>query len=114
MQHSIFRISSTFAAAALAEAGEREATALEQAVVDVVQPTPGVELEYVELADAAETIRRIRLDRECFLAVAAQVGATRLIDNVWFDPVAGGFEADRGRLLAEPSILYTSAGEGVD
>jgi pantoate--beta-alanine ligase len=100
-----------FAAAALVDGGERDAAALEDAVVAQVA-SGGAELEDVELADAQETIRRLRLDRECFLAVAARVGPTRLIDNVWFDPVDGGFVPDRGVRLTAPSLLYAPALRG--
>ena len=92
-----------FAAADLAEAGERDAAVLERAVEDVVV---GLDLDYVQLADAQETIRRSLLDRECFLAAAGRVGTTRLIDNVWFELAGGGFSADRGIRLDGPSMLY--------
>ncbi len=94
-----------FAAADLVEAGETDAAVLEDAVRASVSAAQGAELEYAELADAVETIRLLRLDREAFLAVAARVGGTRLIDNVRFLPASGGFSADRGVRLTAPSIL---------
>ncbi len=97
-----------FAAADLVEAGERDAVALEAAVREVADAEPLLELEYAELADAAETVRLLRLDREAFLAVAARVGGTRLIDNVRFTPAGDAFVADRGVRLDGPTILEGS------
>ena len=45
------------------------------------------------------------LDQDAVLAVAAGVGAVRLIDNIAFDLVAGTPTPDRGVLLDEPSRL---------
>ncbi len=97
-----------FAAADLVEGGERDAAVLEDAVRAVTSRELRLDVEYVELADAAETIRLLRLDREAFLAVAARVGGTRLIDNVRFTPAGDGFVADRGARLDGPTILEGS------
>jgi pantoate--beta-alanine ligase len=93
-----------FAAAAAAAAGERSGGALEAIVGDHVQASGG-ELEYVTLADAFEAEPIETLDREAFLAVAAQVGNVRLIDNVvlWPDGTA-----DLGTRLDGPSMLRRS------
>jgi pantoate--beta-alanine ligase len=56
------------------------------------------EVEYVELASQADAQPLEAVDRPAFLAVAAQVGSTRLIDNVAFDLVDGHVVADRGRI----------------
>jgi hypothetical protein len=57
--------------------------------------------------------RLAELDRPAFLAVAARVGAVRLIDNVHFDLSGGdadaGFVADRGILLDTVSVLEVVA-----
>jgi pantoate--beta-alanine ligase len=55
-----------------------------------------LKLEYLELASQERAERLEVLDRPAFLAVAARVGATRLIDNVAFDRVGDEFVADRG------------------
>ncbi len=48
----------------------------------------GVHAEYLELVEP-DTLERIEwLERPALLAVAAQVGATRLIDNLVLDPLA--------------------------
>ena len=90
------------AAADAAEAGERSGAALE-GVVGAELEAAGLAAEYVALADAATATRIPALDRVAFLAVAARVGAVRLIDNVFLDPAGA---ADRGDRLDRPSFLY--------
>ena len=92
------------AAADAAEAGERAGAALEGLVQDELDRIPMVRREYVELADTEDAGRLAVLDRPAFLAVAARVGSTRLIDNIWFD---APHAPDRGAWLEGPSILYS-------
>ena len=69
-------------ARSLARAGEREGDRLVGAVRARIWKEPLASVQYVELCDA-ETLQPLdRLDRRAVLAVAARVGATRLIDNV--------------------------------
>jgi pantoate--beta-alanine ligase len=92
------------AAADACEAGVREAETLEGMVRGAVT---GAEIDYVTLADACTATRLPLLDRDAFLAIAARVGATRLIDNVTVAVPSGGeISVDRGIRLAQPSILY--------
>ena len=91
-----------FAAADAAEAGERSGAKLE-GIVGAELEASGVDAEYVALADAVLATRIPDLDSEAFLAVAAQVGPVRLIDNVWLGPDGS---TDRGMRLPGPSILY--------
>ncbi|MFH1330797.1 MAG: pantoate--beta-alanine ligase [Actinomycetota bacterium] len=91
------------AAADAAEAGERSGAVLEGLVAAEVEGAGLPGAEYVALADAATATRIPTLDRPTFLAVAARVGAVRLIDNVWLDPAG---PADRGTRLDRPSLLY--------
>ena len=68
------------AAQALADAGERDAGTI-IAAAHAVLAEAGIAPEYLELRDA-DTLQPItRLDGDALLAVAAQVGAARLIDN---------------------------------
>ncbi|MBU1865860.1 MAG: pantoate--beta-alanine ligase [Actinobacteria bacterium] len=90
------------AAADAAEAGERSGAALEGLVIEEMS-RQALDIEYAELADAADTARLLVLDRPAFLAVAAGSGRTRLIDNVWLKPDG---TADRGARLGRPSVLY--------
>lgn len=73
-----------FAAEARLKAGERDPEAIKQLVR---QQLAEVAIDYVELVDA-ESMRPITvpIDRPILLAVAAQVGPARLIDNIKFNP----------------------------
>lgn len=93
-----------FEAADLAERGVFAASDFVEAVKT---SAPGVSFEYITLAsqDTAQPLER--LDRPSFLAVAANIGSVRLIDNVAFDLVGGHVVADRGIRLNAPSRLYS-------
>ena len=68
------------AAQALADTGERDTGAI-TAAAGAILADAGITPEYLELRDT-ETLRPVvRLDGEALLAVAANVGAARLIDN---------------------------------
>jgi pantoate--beta-alanine ligase len=68
------------AAEAAAKAGERDAAKLVAAARAPLEASQ-LRIDYVELRDATELTGVATLDRRCVLAVAAFVGATRLIDN---------------------------------
>lgn len=78
-----------FEAQAMLEAGERDASAL---LERVRAGMADVEIDYVELVDADTMQPVTRVDRPVALAVAAQLSATRLIDNIKFDPQAPGMD----------------------
>ncbi len=84
--------------------GERDGSALEALVA---AKASGLHLDYASLVDASDVTPLATLDREAFLAVAAKIGRTRLIDNLYVEVSPGG-EAipDLGRRLAGPSVLY--------
>jgi pantoate--beta-alanine ligase len=92
------------AAADAFDGGVRDADSLEQIVREEAAAT---DIEYVTLADARTCVRIPEMDRDAFLAIAARVGSTRLIDNL---PLAispgGAMSADRGIRLDHRSILY--------
>lgn len=68
------------AAAALYESGERDGDSILSAARDVLEAA-GIAPEYLELRGAS-TLRTVtRVDDDTLLAVAARVGAARLIDN---------------------------------
>ena len=91
-------------AASVAEEGERSGATLVAIVRAEVEPR--LEPEYVELADRETIETMTRLDRDAFLSLAVRVGATRLIDNVFFDlSPDGSVVADRGVVLDGPSLL---------
>ncbi len=75
-------------AQATVEAGERDASAVLRAAADVLAGQ-GIEPEYLALVDA-ETFVPVQIlgDRPAILAVAADLGGTRLIDNMPIEPPA--------------------------
>lgn len=70
-------------AEAALKAGERRANEL---ILLVREGMAGVGIDYVELVDAATMQPLSTVDRPILLAVAAQVGPARLIDNLKFNP----------------------------
>jgi pantoate--beta-alanine ligase len=95
--------SGLFEAAKAVEGGERNAARLEQIARSVIQSSRP---DYVELASQDRVEHLAELDRPAFLAVAANVGKVRLIDNIAFDIMAGEVVPDRGTRLTSPSLLY--------
>lgn len=74
------------AAGACLRAGTTRPADLASAAHEVLEATAGLKIEYVEAVDA-ETLSQITsIDRPVVVAIAAQVGATRLIDNMVFAP----------------------------
>lgn len=91
-----------FQAAEQVDAGERRADRLEATVERSIKL---LEMDYVKLASQS-TMKPIEtLDESAVLAVAANVGEVRLIDNIAFDMTDTGFAPDRGILLDTPSRL---------
>ncbi len=70
------------AAADAIVAGERDARKVEADVRSALAGEPRIALAYVELHDARTLRPPDRIDGECVLALAAQVGRARLLDNV--------------------------------
>jgi len=91
-------------AAELFAAGERRASILKHAVNQSLVSVVSIDLEYVELADAASARIVDEVVDASFLAVAATVGGVRLIDNVLLDGVDGSM--DIGVRIESRSILY--------
>ena len=69
-------------AKALAEAGERDARAVQQALAARVATAPGAVLDYAAVVDADSLRPLDRLRGPVLLALAVRFGATRLIDNL--------------------------------
>jgi pantoate--beta-alanine ligase len=70
------------AAADAVVSGERDATKVAAIVEATVTDEPAVMLEYVEVRTAHDLRPLQALDGEILVAVAAQLGGTRLIDNI--------------------------------
>lgn len=96
-----------FQASEQVDAGERRADRLEATVARSMR---SLDIDYVKLA-SQRTMKPIEtLNQPAVLAVAARVGAVRLIDNVAFDIVDGRPVPDRGIILDEPSELTAELG----
>lgn len=91
-----------FQAADQIEAGETRGRRLEEVVAKAARHT---NVEYVALVDMTTMAPLDALDRHAVLAVAAEVGPVRLIDNLAIDFVSSP-APDRGSILEKESILY--------
>ncbi|HEU4594881.1 MAG TPA: pantoate--beta-alanine ligase [Pyrinomonadaceae bacterium] len=82
--------------------GERSAKRLAEAVRSQVEAESRARLEYVAVVDAdtMEKLDRIPEDRPVLIAVAARLGATRLIDNIVIQPARPKSRGGTGRLTA--------------
>lgn len=96
-----------FAAADLIDRGERDRAPLVGLVHSLLADDSTIDVDYVELADAATAAPVESIRRDAFLAVAAHIGGVRLIDNIFIDATSG--RVDRGQRLDGPSILYGEA-----
>ena len=76
--------------------GERDPACVARIVREVVATEPRVELEYAEVRDARELAPMTTLDGSVLIALAARVGTTRLIDNVFMQIDGAQVSADMG------------------
>jgi pantoate--beta-alanine ligase len=93
-----------FAARDQFSAGERDVSALTTTVRRHVAGVASISIEYVEAADTSSARVLERIDGPSFLALAADIGGVRLIDNVFLDGRDG--TSDVGVQIKERSILY--------
>jgi pantoate--beta-alanine ligase len=73
-------------AAELARQGEGEAARLEAAMREELARSPSLAVEYAAVVDADRFTAVVEVTGRCVAAVAARVGATRLIDNMPLGP----------------------------
>ncbi|WP_165173098.1 pantoate--beta-alanine ligase [Adlercreutzia sp. ZJ242] len=71
---------------AVLEGGERRASAVRQAVLDVLAAEPLAAPEYVEVVDTDDVNPVETVEGEALVAIAVRIGGTRLIDNFFFTP----------------------------
>ena len=76
--------------------GERDAARVAHLVREMIGTESRVELEYAEVRDAHELTPVVTLDGSVLIALAARVGATRLIDNALVDIDGSRVRADLG------------------
>jgi pantoate--beta-alanine ligase len=69
------------------EAGEYDAASVKQAA-QAALGDPGIRVEYLEIVDAATMQPVERIQGKVRIAIAAWLGSTRLIDNVFVSPLA--------------------------
>ena len=91
------------------ERGERSAEVLERTAAATIEDEPGIDLDCRTPAGQEAAAPLTVPARPAFLAVAARVGRTRLLDNVHIDRRDGDWIPDRGIRLDGPSILYGEA-----
>ena len=77
-------------------AGERDTARVARLVRDIVAAEPRVEIEYAEVRDAHELTPESKLEGSVLIALAARVGATRLIDNALVNIDGSRFTFDLG------------------
>lgn len=83
-------------AAGVITGGERDAATVRSVLVAAIEREPLVQLDYVEVVDGATMARLERLEGDVLVAVAAQVGRARLLDNVSFTIDGPSVTADLG------------------
>jgi pantoate--beta-alanine ligase len=81
--------------------GERDADAVHRLIAGLVATEPKVQLEYAEVVDAAVLDPMTEIDGDVLVAVAAQVGRARLIDNMAVSVRSGGVDVDLGVVAQE-------------
>lgn len=81
--------------------GERDADTVRRLLTGVIATEPRVELDYAEVVDAAELEPLTDIEGEVLMAVAAQVGGARLIDNVGLSVGSDGVDVDLGVVAQE-------------
>jgi len=84
-------------------AGARDAAAVRGIVVDTIASAPLLTLDYAEVVDATSLEPTTRLSGKVLVAIAVNVGRTRLIDNATFEFTGAGVIADLGVRASGPT-----------
>ncbi len=85
-------------------AGERDASTVTSVIESLLATEPLVELEYAQACRAGDLEPVDRLDGEVLLAVAARIGAARLIDNVTITIAGSEVATDLGVTTQESEL----------
>jgi pantoate--beta-alanine ligase len=83
------------AAAAIA-AGERDPDVVHRLLAGLIATEPRVRLDYAEVVDAVDLAPVVAIDGDVLVAVAAEVGPARLIDNMTVSVTADAVDVDLG------------------
>jgi pantoate--beta-alanine ligase len=86
------------------EAGERSLSTLLGRARATIDVGADIDIDYIESADASDASTVDRIEQPVFVAIAADIGGVRLIDNILLDPTTE--RADRGTYIDNSSILY--------
>jgi pantoate--beta-alanine ligase len=81
--------------------GERDADAIHRLIAGLVATERKVQLEYAEVVDAVGLDPMTEIDGDVLVAVAAQVGRARLIDNMTVSVGSSGVDVDLGVVAQE-------------
>jgi pantoate--beta-alanine ligase len=63
------------------KAGERDIGAIKKVVNDILHKEDGINIEYIDICDAATLEDISRVQNKAVIAIACRIGKTRLIDN---------------------------------
>ena len=85
--HALLLSQSLASATAMAREGMHDAAQLKSAIVQNLQSTPALKIDYVEIVDPTTLEPIADLQTGALIAVAAWVGKTRLIDNALLRPL---------------------------
>lgn len=99
-----------FWASEVVAGGERDAEAVAEAVRQVMGAEPGVALEYVEVRRAADLAPITQLEGDVVVALAAQVGNARLIDNCSLAISGDDVRVDLGVVAYRPTRATSQGG----
>jgi pantoate--beta-alanine ligase len=61
--------------------GERSVAVLRQAMLDIIQPESGAQVDYIEFVGDSSLVSIDEITRDTLVALAVKIGQTRLIDN---------------------------------
>jgi pantoate--beta-alanine ligase len=84
--------------------GERDADAVHRLIAGLVATEPKVQLEYAEVVDTAVLEPMTEIGGDVLVAVAAQVGRARLIDNMTVSIGSSGVDVDLGVVAQESEV----------
>lgn len=65
--------------------GETNSPFIQQEMEQFIQNEETIEMEYIKIRDARQLKEISKIDQPIFILIAAYVGSTRLIDNLFFD-----------------------------
>jgi pantoate--beta-alanine ligase len=80
------------AAKAELAAGTRDSLRLQSVIRKILEAEPLAAVDYAEIVDADTFEPVIRIARPCYAVLAVFMGKTRLIDNLYLEPVGGSGE----------------------